>query len=113
MGILGVSELVNRHYLQRYGSAAFLSLVTAGIRMATYAGRAGLWYATPEDAATQGAGQVLGQATGEDLRRSMNIRPTVSVRAGYPFHVTVVQDLVFPAPYSLLATQVATTDTPQ
>ena len=113
MGISGVSDLVNRHYLQRYGSAAFLSLVTAGIRMATYAGRAGLWYATPEDAATQGAGQVLGQATGEDLRRSMNIRPTVSVRAGYPFHVTVVQDLVFPAPYSLLATQVATTDTPQ
>lgn len=113
MGIAGVSDLVNRHYLQRYGAAAFLSLVTAGIRMATYAGRGGLWYATPEDAAAQGTGQVLGQATGEDLRRSMNIRPTVSVRAGYRFDVTVVQDLVFPAPYSTLSTQVATTDTPQ
>jgi type IV secretion system protein TrbI len=112
MGISGVSDLVNRHYLQRYGAAAFLSLVTAGIRMATYAGRGGLWYATPEDAAAQGTGQVLGQATGEDLRRSMNIRPTVQIRAGYPFNVTVVQDLVFPAPYATLATQVATTDTP-
>ena len=43
----------------------------------------------------------------------MNIRPTVSVRAGYRFNVIVVQDLVFPAPYSTLSTQVATTDTPQ
>src|SRR5262249_38299887 len=59
MGISGVSDLVNRHYLQRYGAAAFLSLVTAGIRMATYAGHGGLWYATPEDAAAQGTGQVL------------------------------------------------------
>jgi type IV secretion system protein TrbI len=109
MGLTGVADVVNRHFLQRYGSAAVLSLVTAGIRMATYAGHEGLWYASPGDAATTGAGQVLGQATGEDLRRSMNIRPTVQIRAGYPFNVTVVQDLVFPGPYALLATQVATT----
>jgi type IV secretory pathway VirB10-like protein len=110
MGLSGVSDLVNRHYLQRYGAAAFLSLVTAGIRMATYSGRGGLWYLTPEDAAAQGMGQVLGQATGEDLRRTMNIRPTVSVRAGYSFNVTVVQDLVFPSPYATTSPQVATND---
>jgi type IV secretion system protein VirB10 len=110
MGITGVSDVMNRHFLQRYGSAAVLSLVTAGIRMATYAGHGGLLYASPGDAATNGAGQVLGQATGEDLRRSMNIRPTVQIRAGYPFNVTVVQDLVFPAPYALNPVQIASTD---
>ena len=110
MGITGVSDMVNRHFLQRYGSAAVLSLVTAGIRMATYSGHGGLLYASPEDAATNGAGQVLGQATGEDLRRSMNIRPTVQIRAGYPFNVTVVQDLVFPGPYALATTQLTATD---
>ncbi len=109
LGMTGVSDVVNRHFFQRYGAAAFLSLVTAGIRMATYSGHGGVYYAAPGDAATYGSGQVLGQATGEDLRRSMNIRPTVQIRAGYPFNVTVVQDLVFPAPYALAPAQMAST----
>jgi type IV secretion system protein VirB10 len=98
-GMTGVQDQVNRHFVQRYGSAAVLSLVVAGIRMATYARSGGGSYYSPEDAAMNGAGSVLGNTVGEDLRRSLSIRPTVVIRAGYPFNVTVTQDMVFPGLY--------------
>lgn len=99
-GMTGLQDQVNRHFVQRYGSAAVLSLVTAGIRMATYARRGGGFYYAPEDAAINGAGSVMGRTIAEDLRRSLTIRPTVVIRAGYPFTVTVTQDMVFPGPYA-------------
>ena len=98
-GMTGLQDQVNRHFLQRYGSAAVLSLVVAGIRMATYSHNGGGFYYSPEDAAMNGAGSVMGQTVAEDLRSKLAIKPTVVIRAGYPFNVTVTQDMVFPAPY--------------
>jgi type IV secretory pathway VirB10-like protein len=97
-GLAGASDQVNRHFFQRYGSAAVLSLITAGITLATY-NRGGFFSYSPEDAAVYGAGTVLGRAVGEDLRRVMHIRPTLTIREAYPFNVVVTQDAVFPGPY--------------
>ncbi len=94
----GLSDQVNRHFWQRYGSAAVLSLITAGISLATYS-HDGFYAYSPADAARYGGGQVMGQAVGEDLRQSMRIRPTLTVAAGYPFNVMLTQDVVFPGPY--------------
>jgi type IV secretory pathway VirB10-like protein len=100
-GIQGLSDEVNRHLWQRYGSAVVLSLVTAGIRMAAY--QTGSYdhgfYLSPADAAAQGAGDVLGRAAGEELRRTMSIRPTVTVPLGYNFTVTLTQDITSLTPY--------------
>jgi type IV secretory pathway VirB10-like protein len=98
-GLAGLTDQVNRHFFQRYGNAAILSLITAGISMATYGNRGNFYSYEPQEAAMSGAGQVLGRAVAEDLRRSMNIRPTVTVREAYPFTMTVTQDVTFPGPY--------------
>lgn len=100
-GIQGLSDEVNRHLWQRYGSAVVLSLVTAGIRMAAYnaGGYSNGFYLSPADAAAQGSGEVLGRAAGEELRRTMSIRPTVTVPLGYNFNVTLTQDITALTPY--------------
>jgi type IV secretory pathway VirB10-like protein len=98
-GFAGLSDQVNRHFFQRYGTAAVLSLITAGISLASHGSRDRFYSYEPQDAATYGAGQVLGRAVAEDLRRAMQIRPTVTVREAYPFTLTVTQDVTFPGPY--------------
>lgn len=105
-GMAGVSDQVNRHFWQRYGSAAVLSLVTAGISLAIHR-RSGFYSYSPEDAATYGAGQVMGQAVAEDLRQQLHVRPTLMVPAGYAFNLLVSQDIVFPGPYPFTASPLA------
>jgi type IV secretory pathway VirB10-like protein len=105
-GMAGVSDHVNRHFWQRYGSAAVLSLITAGISLATY-NDGGFYSYSPADAARYGAGQVMGQAVGEDLRQSMRIRPTLTVPEGYVFNLMITQDVMFPGPYPFTTVQVA------
>src|SRR4029434_8300042 len=97
-GLAGLSDQVNRHFLQRYGTAAVLSLITAGVSLAVHQHN-GFYTYEPEEAAIYGAGTVLGRAVAEDLRRAMQIRPTVTVREAYPFLLTVTQDIVFPGSY--------------
>jgi type IV secretory pathway VirB10-like protein len=106
VGMAGLSDRVNRHFWQRYGSAAVLSLITAGISLAVHQ-RGGFYTYSPQEAATYGAGQVLGQAVAEDLRQSMRIRPTITVPEAYRFHVVLTQDVVFPGPYPFASTQLA------
>lgn len=97
-GMMGLTDQVNRHFFQRYGAAAVLSAITAGISLATYRHR-GFFYDDPATAATYGVGNVLGRAVAEDLARGMRVRPTLTIRAGTPLHLRVTQDLTLPGPY--------------
>jgi type IV secretion system protein VirB10 len=97
-GMMGLTDQVNRHFFQRYGTAAVLSAITAGISLATY-GHRGFFYDDPATAATYGVGNVLGHAVAEDLSRGMQVRPTLTIRAGTPLHLRVTQDLTLPGPY--------------
>lgn len=97
-GMMGLTDQVNRHFFQRYGTAAVLSAITAGISLATYRNR-GFFYDDPATAATYGVGNVLGRAVAEDLARGMRVRPTLTIRAGTPLHLRVTQDLTLPGPY--------------
>lgn len=101
LGIQGLNGEVNHHRLQRYGSAFVLGAIVAGVRMATYSGHGyyGGYQLAPEDAAAQGFSQVLGEVIGEELRRKLRIRPTVTVPLGYNFIATVHQIQEFPGPY--------------
>lgn len=97
-GLAGLSDQVNRHFWQRYGTAAVLSLITAGVSLAVHR-RNGFYSYEPDEAAISGAGNVLGRAVAEDLHQAMRIRPTVTVREAYPFALTVTQDIIFPGAY--------------
>src|SRR4051794_15111512 len=49
-------------------------------------------------------GQQLGQAGAEVTRRNLNIQPTLRIRSGYPFFVSVAKDVSFPGPYATIHT---------
>jgi type IV secretory pathway VirB10-like protein len=96
--MMGLTDQVNRHFFQRYGTAAVLSAITAGISLATTQHQ-GFFYDDPATAATYGVGNVLGRAVAEDLARGMRVRPTLTIRAGTPLHLRVTQDLTVLGPY--------------
>jgi len=44
-------------------------------------------------------GQQLGQVTSQLISRNINVSPTLQIRPGYRFNVTVTKDMVFNKPY--------------
>jgi type IV secretion system protein VirB10 len=100
MGNSGFGDRVNNHYLRIFGSALLLSGITAGITW-NQQNRYGDSYSAPRagDVLSQALGQQLGSVASEMVRKNMNIAPTLEIRPGYRFNVTVVRDIALPSPY--------------
>lgn len=88
LGRAGLSGTVDRHFVQRFGSAILLSVVGAALDAAAYRG---------------GDNQVVIGATSDAyaiaqaaLQSNMNIPPTVKVPQGAPIRIFVARDLYFP-----------------
>jgi type IV secretory pathway VirB10-like protein len=110
-GYAGFSDQVNNHYLATFGTAAVMSLISAGQavgRMATL-GSGGTygpygyyqpnqWAMASQTAGSAASGQfgALGQ---QMMGQGLNRPPTIEIRPGYQFDVMVTQDLVFPGTY--------------
>ena len=110
-GFAGFTDQVNNHYLATFGTAAVMSLISAGQmvgQMATFGGGAGYgaygyyqpnqWAMTGETAGSAASGQVgsLGQ---QMIGNGMNRPATIEIRPGYEFNVMVTEDLAFPGAY--------------
>lgn len=111
-GFAGFTDEVNHHYLATFGTAALMSLISAGQmvgQMATFGG-GGLYgpygYYQPNQWAMSGemagsaASAQLGGLGQQMLGNGINRPPTIQIRPGYQFNVMVTEDLVFPGPYS-------------
>lgn len=88
LGRAGLGGKVDRHFLQRFGSAFLLSIIGAGTQIL---------------AAESGNGQVViassAQAYGvaeTALQASINIPPTIKIPQGAPIRIFVARDLIFP-----------------
>ena len=110
-GYAGLSDQVDHHYLATFGTAALISLISAGQQigqMATFGG-GGTYgpygYTQPNQFAM--AGEVAGSAASNQfgslgqqmVGNGMNRPATIEIRPGYEFTVMVTQDLAFPGPY--------------
>jgi type IV secretory pathway VirB10-like protein len=110
-GYAGFSDQIDRHYLATFGTAAVMSLISAGQavgQMATFGGGASYgpygyyqpnqWAMASQTAGSAASGQfgALGQ---QMIGQGVNRPPTIEIRPGYQFDVMITQDLVFPAPY--------------
>jgi len=110
-GYSGFTDQVNNHYLATFGTAAVMSLISAGQmvgQMATFGGGAGYgaygyyqpnqWAMSGETAGSAASGQVgsLGQ---QMMVNGMNRPATIEIRPGYEFNVMVTADLAFSGPY--------------
>jgi type IV secretion system protein VirB10 len=78
---------VDRHFLQRFGGAILLSLISAGTAIASDESDTQVIIASTSSAA--------GSAASVALESDLNIPPTVEVAQGAPIRVFVTRDLDF------------------
>jgi type IV secretion system protein VirB10 len=111
-GYAGFTDEVNNHYLRTFGTAALMSLISAGQmvgQMATFGGNGASygpygyyqpnqWAMASEMAGSAASGQ-FGAVGQQMIGQGMNRPPTIEIRPGYQFNVMVTEDLVFPGAY--------------
>jgi type IV secretory pathway VirB10-like protein len=110
-GYAGFTDQVNNHYLATFGTAAVMSLISAGQMVGQMAALGGSgaygpygyyqpnqWAMAGEMTGSAASGQV-GSVGQEVMGNGLNRPPTIEIRPGYQFNVMVTQDLVFPGPY--------------
>ena len=110
-GYSGFTDEVNNHYLRTFGTAAVMSLISAGQmvgQMATFGGggtygpygysQPNQWAMASQTAGSAASGQ-FGSVGQQMIGQGMNRPPTIEIRPGYQFNVMVTEDLVFPAAY--------------
>jgi type IV secretion system protein VirB10 len=110
-GYAGFSDEIDNHYVATFGTAAVMSLISAGQmigQMATFGGggvygpygyyQPNQWSMAGEMAGSAASGQ-FGSLGQQMMAQGMNRPPTIEIRPGYRFDVMVTEDLVFPGPY--------------
>ena len=110
-GYAGFSDQVDHHYLATFGTAAVMSLISAGQsvgQIATFGGGASYgpygyyqpnqWAMASQTAGSAASGQ-FGAPGQQMMGQGLNRPPTIEIRPGYQFDVMVTQDLIFPGPY--------------
>lgn len=88
LGRAGLGGKVDRHFLQRFGSAILLSIVGAGAEIiAADSGNSPI--VITSSAQAYGVAQTA-------LQSSVNIPPTIRIPQGAPIRIFVARDLIFP-----------------
>ena len=100
-GLAGLHDQVNHHYGRIYGTALLLSAIGAGVQLSEPQQSATL-YAVPStrQVAAGAVGQQLSDVALENVRRGLDVPPTITIRPGQPFNVFLTGDIVFDGPYA-------------
>jgi type IV secretion system protein VirB10 len=100
-GYAGFSDQVNNHYLRLFGSAILMSAISAGVALSQGRNQVAGTFGAPTTNSVLSAtlGQQLGRVMTQMISRNLNISPTLEIRPGYRFNVTVTKDMVFARPY--------------
>ena len=93
VGEAGVTEDVNRHYLQIFGASAAIGALSGLAQFGTTSGLASTSF---EDQYRQAAGASLASSTSRILDRYLNVLPTITVREGYRVKVYLTADVDLP-----------------
>lgn len=99
-GYAGFRDLVDNHYMKLLGSVVLMSLLASGAQLSQ-----------PQQTNNPFAGPTVGQTLAESLgtniadvgtaivSKDLNIQPTLEIRPGYEFNISVTKDIVFIKPY--------------
>jgi type IV secretory pathway VirB10-like protein len=94
VGETGVTESVNRHYLQVFGASLAIGAISGLAQVGTTSGLASTSFG---DEYRQAAGASLASSTGRVLDRYLNVLPTITIREGYRIKVYLTNDFELPA----------------
>ena len=100
-GYAGFTDQVNNHYVRLFSSALLMSAITAGVALSQSQNQVAGTFGAPTTSSVLSAtlGQQLGRVTAQLISKNLNISPTLEIRPGYRFNVTVTKDMVFNKPY--------------
>ena len=94
VGETGVTESVNRHYLQVFGASLAIGALAGLAEVGTTSGIASTSFG---DEYRQEAGASLASSTGRVLDRYLNVLPTITIREGHRIKVYLTNDFELPA----------------
>ena len=99
-GYAGFDAEVDNHYLNVFGGAIMLSMISAGVQLSQPQQAANANGAPSTQQTMAGAlGQQLGQVGSVMIQRNMQIQPTLTQKIGYRFNIMVTRDMVFSGAY--------------
>jgi type IV secretion system protein TrbI len=100
-GYAGFTDEVNNHYMRLFGTAVLMSAISAGVALSQSRNQIAGTFGAPTTSSVLSAtlGQQLGRVITQMISKNLNISPTLEIRPGYRFNVTVTKDLVFARPY--------------
>lgn len=101
-GMAGFRDQVNNHYWRIFGASFLMSAIVGGTAYAmdgTHDGTETKNGTSLQDEMISAMASQLGQTTTTLLQRNLNVKPTLEIRPGYRFNVTVTKDVVFREPY--------------
>ena len=100
-GYAGFTDQVNNHYMRLFGTALLMSAISAGVALSQSQNQVAGTFGAPTTSSVLSAtlGQQLGRVITQMISKNLNISPTLEIRPGYRFNVTVTKDLVFARPY--------------
>jgi len=90
-GFAGLEDQVDNHWGQLFKAAMLSTILSVGAEAGTSSNENDL-----VQALRQGASDSISQAGRQVVGRSLTIQPTITIRPGFPVHVIVTRDLVFP-----------------
>jgi type IV secretory pathway VirB10-like protein len=98
-GYAGFKDQVNNHYGKIYGTALATGAIAALFQISQPQQNSILINPTNSQIAAGAMGQQLAQTATMIMSKNLNIQPTLEIRPGYPFNVTITSDMIFPQPY--------------
>lgn len=102
-GYAGFRDKVDNHFTRIFGSALMMSGIVAGITYSQNPVNTGGYGQPSQPTAgsvmSEALGQQLGQVTAQMIAKNLNIAPSLTIRPGYRFNITVVKDMTFTKPY--------------
>lgn len=100
-GYAGFTDQVNNHYGRLFGTAILMSAISAGVALSQSRNQVAGTFGAPTTSSVLSAtlGQQLGRVITQMISKNLNISPTLEIRPGYRFNVTVTKDMVLARPY--------------
>jgi type IV secretion system protein VirB10 len=100
-GAVGLKDQTDNHIKRLVGGVLLSSIFAAGIQISQNHSGANstLAYPSTTQLAASAVGQQAAQLGEQITSRNLNLQPTLKIRPGEPFYVSVQKSMVFPGPY--------------
>ncbi|MBN8646415.1 MAG: hypothetical protein J0L55_00565 [Caulobacterales bacterium] len=92
-GYAGFNDKTNNHYGKTFGAALLMSIFSAGVQISQPQASNGE-NITNSQTIAGAIGQQLGQTGSQVIGRNIRVQPTLQIRPGYRFNVSVTKDFI-------------------